>query len=128
MTKQPIESASTPVIQASNFLLNRAQLADALLSSSLDCIIVSDAQGRVVEFNAEAERVFGWTRMEVLGKKMEETVVPPVHREAHRKGMERFLAGGAPRVLGKRVEMEALNASGEIFPIELSIRDRKSVV
>lgn len=123
MTKKTIDHESLPIAHLGLPQLNRAQLADALLSSSLDCIIVSDAQGRVVEFNAEAERVFGWTRMEVLGKKMEETVVPPVHREAHRKGMERFLAGGAPRVLGKRVEMEALNASGEIFPIELSISE-----
>ena len=103
--------------------LDRAKLADAILSSALDCIIVSDSHGRIVEFNAAAERTFGMMRADVLGKGMDETIVPHHHRERHRKGMERFLAGGAPRVVGKRVEIEALHVDGHIFPVELSITE-----
>ena len=105
--------------------LDRAQLAAALLSTSLDCIVVANAEGRIVEYNAEAERVFGWTRAEILGKTMDETMVPHRHRHAHRTGMERVLAGGTPRVLGRRFEIEALNSAGEIFPVELSISETR---
>jgi PAS domain S-box-containing protein len=105
--------------------LDRAKLADAILSSALDCIIVSDSQGRIVEFNAAAERTFGMARKDMLGRGMDETIVPHQHRERHRKGMERFLAGGAPRVVGRRVEIEALHADGHIFPVELSITETR---
>jgi PAS domain S-box-containing protein len=102
---------------------DRTKLADAILSTALDCIIVSNAEGRIVEFNAAAERTFGFTRDQVLGKGMDETIVPHHHREAHRRGMERLLAGGVARVVGKRVEIEALHAEGHIFPVELSITE-----
>lgn len=103
--------------------LDRARLADAILSSSLDCIIVADDLGRIVEFNAAAERTFGWSRHDILGRTMDETIVPEKHREAHRHGMARYLSGGAPRVVGRRVEIEGLHAQGHTFPVELSITE-----
>lgn len=103
--------------------MDRSKLADAILSSALDCIIVSDSEGRIIEFNAAAERTFGWRRAEVLGRTMEATIVPPHHREAHRRGMDRYLKGGKPVVVGRRVEVEALRADGSVFPVELSITD-----
>lgn len=109
--------------RASDPPMDRSRLADAILSSALDCIIVSDAQGRIVEFNAMAERTFGFTRAQVLGRTMEETIVPAHHRDAHRRGMDRYLKGGKPVVVGRRVEVEALHADGHTFPVELSITD-----
>ncbi len=103
--------------------LNREKLADALLSSALDCIVVSDVHGRIVEFNVAAEATFGWTRDEVMGKLMEDTIVPHAHRAAHRHGMERYLADGGAHVIGRRVEIEAQHASGLVFPVELSISE-----
>lgn len=103
--------------------MNRAKLADAILSSALDCIVVADVHGRIVEFNAAAERTFGWARADVLGKTMDDTIVPHHHRHGHRTGMERYLAGGAPAVIGRRVEVEGLHASGRVFPLELSIAE-----
>lgn len=103
--------------------LDRSKLADAILSSALDCIIVSDDQGRIVEFNAMAERTFGLTRDQAIGRTMEETIVPHNHRAAHRRGMDRYLAGGKPVVVGRRIEVEALHADGHVFPVELSITD-----
>lgn len=123
MTNKPSDPHLSSVKPAKALHLDRAKLADAILSSALDCIIVSDAEGCIVEFNAAAERAFGWMRDDVLGKPMDETIIPHHHRQAHREGMHRFLAGGAPRVVGRRVEIEALHADGRIFPIELSITE-----
>lgn len=103
--------------------IDRGLLADALLSSALDCIIVANSHGEIIEFNAAAERTFGYTRADVLGRKMEDTIIPPEHHEAHRNGMERYLAGGRSRVLGRRVELEAQRRDGTVFPIELTITE-----
>ena len=48
-------------------------------------------------------------------------IIPAVHREAHRHGIERFLATGQARVLGKRLELTALHRDGREFPAELTI-------
>ena len=54
---------------------------------------------------------------------MDETIVPHHHRAAHRHGMSRYLAGGKATVLGRRVEVEGLHASGRVFPVELPITE-----
>ena len=93
----------------------------AILDASLDCIIMMDAAGRVVEFNPAAERTFGWTREQVLGGVLGELIVPPSLRGAHRSGLERYLQTGSSGYLGRRVETTAVRADGSEFPIELTI-------
>ena len=100
---------------------SRMLIANAVLQSALDCIVASDAKGRIVEFNPAAERTFGWSRAEAIGQNMDELIIPHHHREAHRKGMARYLATGVAHVLGRRVEIEALHRDGHVFPVELSI-------
>ena len=58
----------------------------AILDSALDCIITMDADGRVVEFNPAAERVFGYTRAEAVGRELAELIIPPSLREAAPRG------------------------------------------
>jgi len=95
----------------------------AIIRSSLDCIVVVDHDGRVVEFNAAAEATFGYARAEALGRPIAELIVPPHLRRAHGDGLARYLSGGEPRVLGRRVEVEAMRAGGETFPVELAITE-----
>ncbi len=93
----------------------------ALLEASLDAIVAMDHRGRVVEFNAAAELMFGYRRADAVGRLMGDLIVPPALRDAHRAGLERYLDGGEPRVLGKRLELAAVRSSGEEFPVELTI-------
>jgi PAS domain S-box-containing protein len=96
-------------------------LKTAMLESALDCIIGMDHEGRITEFNPAAERTFGWKRDEVVGQDMGELLVPPSLRQAHRAGLERYLAGGAASLLGRRIEMPALRKDGSEFAAELAI-------
>jgi two-component system NtrC family sensor kinase len=100
-----------------------AAVLAAVIRAALDGIIVTDGAGRVLQFNPAAEAMFGRRRADVLGRSIGELIVPPHLRERHRVGMERYLAGHAPRVIGRRVEMEAMRADGSVFPIELAITD-----
>jgi diguanylate cyclase (GGDEF)-like protein/PAS domain S-box-containing protein len=93
----------------------------AILESALDCIISADAEGRIIEFNPAAEETFGFEQAEVLGRRLDETIIPTRHREAHRRGLERYMAGGGGGMIGNRIEIEALRADGSEFPVELAI-------
>ena len=93
----------------------------AILDSALDCILTMDHEGLITEFNPAAERTFGYRRDEIIGKEMAEIIIPPSLREQHRNGLARYLATGEERVLGRRIEMNAMRADGSEFPVELAI-------
>ncbi len=95
--------------------------ADAIVQSAVDCIIIADYAGRIVEFNPAAEKVFGYKRDEVLGRDIAETIVPPALRDAHRRGTERFRSTGEAHLIGKHVEMSGLRSDGTEFPLELAL-------
>jgi PAS domain S-box-containing protein len=94
----------------------------ALLNASVDAVIGMDQAGRITEFNISAEEIFGRRRVDVLGRSMAEMLIPPHLREAHTRGLARYLATGGSRLLDTRTQIMALHASGTEFPIELAIR------
>jgi PAS domain S-box-containing protein len=96
-------------------------LKGAILDAALDCVVTTDHESRVVEWNRAAERTFGHARDAALGVDMTDLIVPPELRGAHRRGLARHLATGKGPVLGRRVEVEALRADGSRFPAELAV-------
>src|SRR5439155_139478 len=78
-------------------------------------------QGRVLEFNRAAEQTFGYSTEEAIGREMAELIIPPSLRDAHRKGLKRYLETGYAVVIGKRLEITAMRADGTEFPVELTI-------
>jgi PAS domain S-box-containing protein len=102
--------------------LNRSEARKtATLEASLDAIISIDHEGTIIEWNPAAERIFGYTPAEAIGKEMAELIVPLRLRARHRQGLAHYLATREGPVLGQRVEMPALHADGTEFPVELTI-------
>ena len=93
----------------------------AILESALDCIITMDASGRVREFNPAAERVFGFSRAEAVGKELAELIIPWRMRKQHRRGLAHYLKTGEGPLLGKRIEIAALRRDGSEILVELAI-------
>ncbi len=93
----------------------------AIVSSALDGIISMNHEGRFVEFNPAAERIFGHRSSDVIGRALAEVIIPPALRDAHRRGLAHYLATGVGPVLGKRLELTGLRADGSTIPVELSI-------
>ena len=93
----------------------------ALLESSLDCVILMDAEGRIVDVNQCVEGIFGTTRESILGRRLAEVFIPPELRARHEEGVRRYLATGESTILGRRIEVEALHGDGSRIPVELSI-------
>ncbi|MEQ1858305.1 MAG: PAS domain S-box protein [Chthoniobacteraceae bacterium] len=97
----------------------------AVVDSALDAVVKMDTTGRIIGWNPQAEVIFGWKHEEVIGRTLSETIVPAQHREAHERGMKRFIATGEARVLNRRIEITALRRGGEEFDIELAITQIK---
>lgn len=93
----------------------------AVLETALDAIISMDQDGKIIEWNPAAERIFGYSRELALGRDMAELIVPKAGSDARGKGLARFLQTGRGRTLGHRTEVMALRANGAEFPVELTI-------
>jgi PAS domain S-box-containing protein len=115
-----IRTQTTDTQLASALLASRVRYR-AVLEAALECVIAMDHRGIVVEWNPAAERTFGWRASEAVGRELAELVVPPALRERHRAGLARYLAGGEPRVLERRIEIGAMRRDGQEFPCELTI-------
>lgn len=91
----------------------------AMVQASLDAVVVIDEIGSIIEFNPAAERMFGWTKEEILGKDVLYTLIPPFYRDGHSNGADYMAKRGKP-MIGRRLETTSMTADGEIFPIELT--------
>ena len=92
-----------------------------IIETAKDAFVAMDTSGLITEWNRQAEVTFGWGREEVMGRPLAETIVPPQHREAHKKGLQRFLATGQGTIVFKRIELMALHREGHEFPVELTV-------
>lgn len=93
----------------------------AIVESSMDAVVVMDAHGVIREWPPQAERIFGWPRAEAVGRRLSDTIIPAHLRDAHERGLTRYLGTGEGPVLNTRVEITALRRDGSEFPVELSI-------
>src|SRR5207302_892870 len=89
--------------------------------TALDAFIQMDEAGIIIEWNAQAERTFGWSRDEVIGQPLASTIVPPPYRARHAEGLARFLRTGEGTILGKRIEIDAMAREGREFKVEVAI-------
>lgn len=84
-------------------------------------MITIDESGAILECNAAAELMFGFARHAALGRKVGDLVVPAPYRPAHEAGLRRVVAGGAPRIIGRRVRMSAQHSDGREIMVELFV-------
>jgi len=112
---------STALKEAQRALAESQRRMKAILDASLDAIVTMDHRGLLLDFNAAAERIFGYSREQALGRPLAELLIPVRLREQHRVGLRHYLATGEGPVLDRRIEVSALHARGHEFPVELSI-------
>jgi PAS domain S-box-containing protein len=91
-------------------------------NTAFDGIIIANSQDRIIDCNDSAARIFGYARGEIIGMPVS-TIIPEKYREAHRKGVRKFLETGESSVQGQIVEYEGIKKSGEIFPLELALNN-----
>ncbi len=93
----------------------------AVLETAMDAFVGMNHEGRVIEFNPAAERMFGRARADVIGRELAEVIIPTSFQDAHRRGLARYLATGEHTLLGGRIEVTARRADETEFPVELTV-------
>jgi PAS domain S-box-containing protein len=116
---------------AQESLRESEQLARGIIDTALDAFVQMKEDGIISDWNSQAETMFGWSRSEALGKRLSELIIPDHHRDTHEAGLKRYLRTGHRKILGRRLELEALRRDGKEIKVELAItglRRRDGVV
>jgi PAS domain S-box-containing protein len=93
----------------------------AVFESALEAIFTMDEDGRVVDMNAAASKMFGYAREDVVGRELVSLIIPPFLRERHRQGLERYRRTRSGRIFGRHLELSGMRADGSEFPVELTV-------
>ena len=92
----------------------------AILEAAHDAIITTDQQLNIREFNTAAERMFGYARLDVLGRNVE-LLLPPADRAAQARALSEYMTAGRGPLAGRQVELRGRRADGSEFPLELTV-------
>ncbi len=94
---------------------------DAVLDVALDCVVLTDEAGHIVQFNPAAERTFGYSTAEAVGTELADLVIPIRKRASYRTALGRYLTTGDTENLNRHLELVAVRRGGEEFPVEVAI-------
>lgn len=114
----------SPRKEAETALMRREALLRSILDTVPDAMIVIDEHGLMQSFSAAAERLFGYTAPEVLGRNVN-MLMPSPYREAHDSYLARYLATNERRIIGIGRIVVAKRKDGSTFPIELAVGEVK---
>ncbi len=125
-------AASTAVALENSVLFEKQQQTEKILQqekkqtrqiidTARDVFVSMDEDGIITDWNPQAEKIFGWSRDEILGLKATETFVPEASQVAHTNGIKHYLATGKGSILNQHTEVTALHHDGHSIPVELSI-------
>lgn len=92
-----------------------------ILEQTPDAFVSCESNGIVTMWNAAAERAFGYTREEAIGRDIADLIVPPSQRDAHRSGMLHFALGGTGAMINARMRITAVHKDGREIPVKLSL-------
>ena len=95
-------------------------MAQALLESASEGIMMIDGTGRIVVANAGAERMFGYDRDELLGQPLE-VLLPARFWETHAEYRDTFFSAPRVRPMGRGLDLVARRRDGAEFPVEISL-------
>lgn len=113
--------------QTKEALHRSAAVKSALMEASPDAILTLDLDGRVLELNPAAERIFGWSRSNVIGKALAGTLLPPEGIEAQRQVFAGLLDGHHGPAAARCAQLTLLRADGGHETVAISVAPVQSV-
>ena len=101
-------------------LIDSENIFRAITESATDAIVSIDKNDNIVLWNQTAEKMFGYSSAEAIGNKLT-LIMPEKYRQAHKKGISRYISTRKAKVVGKNYEVTALRKDGTEIPVELSL-------
>ncbi len=92
-----------------------------ILDTAAEAFVAMNGAGEITGWNRSAEETFGWPSEKALGRQLADVIVPERYREAHSRGIEKFLKTGKGPIMNKRIELMALHRDGREFPVEMTV-------
>ena len=112
----------TPARQSEAALRDTEQTRQAVFEAMLDCLIIADAEGRILAFNRAAEQTLGYTRNEVIGQDVNLLLFAPAGSDRPRSNLERYRTRNEKgSLLESHNEIPAIRKNGERFVAEIAI-------
>ena len=96
----------------------------AILESSIDAVITIDEWGRILFFNPAAERLFGYSEAETLGRKIND-LMPSPYADEHDGYMANYRNTGVKKIIGIGREVQARRKDGSVFPVDLAVAEAR---
>lgn len=100
--------------------LKDAKFLENMISSAIDCVFVIDTRGTILMANDAASKLFGYTREEMLGRKVN-MLMPEPHTTRHDQYIGNYLRTGEARIIGKGREEHGRRKDGSLFPMRLAV-------
>ncbi len=97
------------------------QRVQVILDHSHDAFVAVAHDGRITDWNAKAQAMFGWTAAEAVGQQLTTLIVPAERHAAHSAVFQRFLQSGNAEEIDNVLEINTLHRSGRLVPVELAI-------
>ena len=94
----------------------------AILQTAIDAIITIEESGVIESVNPAAERAFGYTRDELIGRNVS-MLMPSPYREEHDHHIANYLRTGVARIIGIGREIEAQRKDGSVFPADIAVSE-----
>ena len=92
---------------------------EGAVENTNEAFVTIDQDQKVLFFNKAAEKIFGYSREEVLGRDLDVIMSPNCSRE-HHQAVARYIETGVPRRIGHHTEIMAVRKNGETFPADIS--------
>jgi PAS domain S-box-containing protein len=102
-------------------LREREEETRLILDAALDAVVTFNETEHILSWNSQAERMFGWSRQEILGQSLVRTIIPPSYREGYLEGLQSYVQTGVSEILNHRVELSGLHRDGHDFPLEMAM-------
>ena len=102
---------------AEQALLESEERTKAILRTANDAFVALDLGGRILDWNSQAERIFGWLREEAIGRML----IGTIFSDGHHHGLSEYLIDGGSQPLSRRLELLATRRDGTELPVELTI-------
>jgi PAS domain S-box-containing protein len=110
--------SAAPLFSAENMV--EVLLSGDLLETLPDAVIAVDHDGTIVQVNSQAQELFGYSRSELIGQKVE-VLVPESYRHQHHQHREGFARAPKTRRMGAELDLYGRRRNGSQFPVEISL-------